>query len=179
MKKEIKLYNMILPPYLIMAVFPPFLAISAVGNFIIDSVILLIISAIIFKKLNGRFYIKNVFKVWGLGFAADFIGVIYLFIGGQLGYSYINSGNSAETFLYKIFNGMNSVTNHSYEITPYTTSFLISGIFIAAICVFIFDYFIVFRKSGLTKKQKLISSLAYAVFTAPYTFLLPYNLFYP
>lgn len=178
MKKEYKLYNMILPPYLIMALSPPLLALSAVGNFIIDSIVLLIISAVVSKKINGKFYIKNVFKVWGFGFAADFVGVIYLFIGGEFGYNYFNSGNSKGTFLYNIFDGMNSITNHSYEITPYTTGFLISGIIIAAVCVFIFDYFIALRKSGLTKKQRLISSVAYAVFTAPYTFLLPYDLFY-
>lgn len=179
MKKDHKLYNMILPPYLIMALFPPLLALSAVGNYIIDSIVLLIISAIVFKRLDGKFYLRNIFKVWGLGFAADFVGVIYLFIGGELGYNYINySGKPAGTFLYNIFDGMNSVTNHSYEIAPYTTGFLISGIIISAACVFVLDYFIALRKSGLTKKQRLISAAAYAVFTAPYTFLLPYNLFY-
>ena len=178
MKKDYRLYNMILPPYLIMAFSPIFLAISAVGNFIIDSVVLLIISAFVFRKLDSSFYVKNIFKVWGLGFAADFVGVIYLFIGGQLGYDYINSGVPAGTFLFNIFDGMNSVSNHSDVITPYTIGFLISGIIISAICVFVFDFFIAFRKSGLTKKQRLISSAAYAVFTAPYTFLLPYDLFY-
>lgn len=178
MKKDYRLYNMILPPYLIMAFSPIFLAISAVGNFIIDSVVLLIISAFVFRKLDSSFYVKNIFKVWGLGFAADFVGVIYLFIGGELGYFFINSGLPAEPLLFNIFNGMNSVTNHSNEITPFTIGFLISGIIISAICVFVFDFFIAFRKSGLTKKQRLVSSVAYAVCTAPYTFLLPYNFFY-
>lgn len=182
MKKDYKLYNMILPPFMLMFLAPPLLAITLAGNFIIDSVVLLAVSLIVFRKIDWKFYGKTIFKVWGLGFAADIIGVIFLNILGGIGYFYVNTNYGDKSFPYSLFDGMNSVVNHSYEVTPYTIAILISGIVIAAVAIFIFDYFISFRKAtavfGFTRKQRVIASLAFAVATAPYTFLLPYELFY-
>ncbi len=179
MKKNIKLYNMILPPYMLMTFLPSLAIISLAGNFIIDSIVLLIISLIIFKQINKDFYKKRILKVWLLGFAGDFVGVLYLFIGSQIGYNYINSNIYAPNDLtYSIMDSLNNVTNHPDSVSFYSICFLASAIFISSIAIFLFDYFIAFRKSEMTKTQKLLSSLAFAIFTAPYTFLLPNSLFY-
>lgn len=179
MKKNIRLYNMILPPYMLMAFVPSIAVFSLVGNFIIDSLVLLIISIIIFKKIDKDFYIKSIWRVWLLGFAGDFVGVIYLFIGSEIGYTYIHTNRYAPNDLvYSIMDSMNNVTNHPSEVTFYSICFLVSAIFISVIAIFFFDYFIAFRKNTMTKKQKLLSALSFAVFTAPYTFLLPNELFY-
>ena len=50
MKKDVKLYNMILPPFMLFFFVPALWIVSALGNFIIDSIVLLIIS--IFKSKN-------------------------------------------------------------------------------------------------------------------------------
>ena len=179
MKKDIKLYNMILPPYMLMTFVPAIAIFSIVGNFVIDSLVLLIISFIIFKKINKDFYKKRILKVWSLGFAGDFVGVLYLFIGSEIGYNYINSNIYAPNDLtYSIMDSLNNVTNHPDSVSFYSICFLASAIFISSIAIFLFDYFIAFRKSEMTKKQRLLSSLAFAVFTAPYTFLLPNSLFH-
>ena len=39
----------------------------------------LIIILFVFKKLDFKFYIRKIFAVYGLGFAADLVGIIYLF----------------------------------------------------------------------------------------------------
>ena len=44
---------------------------------------------------------------------------------------------------------------------------------ISAILIFVFDYFISFKK--FDKKNRLKLSIIYAVVTAPYTFLIPMN----
>ena len=44
MKKDVKLYNMILPPFMLFFFVPILWIVSALGNFIIDSIVLLIIS---------------------------------------------------------------------------------------------------------------------------------------
>lgn len=178
MKKNIRLYNMILPPYLLMVFVPWLAAICLIGNFIIDSFILLIISLFIFKKVNGKFYKQNILKVWLLGFAGDFVGILFLFIGSHIGYFYVISHRKGNGLLYQIMEGLNNVTNHLNDLNTYSYVFLAIGIFVAAIAIFLFDYFIAFRKTELTKKQKLFSSLAFAVFTAPYTFLIPNSVFY-
>ena len=178
MKKNTRLYNMILPPYLLM-VFVPWLAVlSLVGNFIIDSIVLIIISFVVFKKFSKDFYKQIVWKVWILGFLADFVGAIYLFLGSAIGYAYINKVEETNTFIYNLMDGMNNVTNHSGIVTIYSVCFMWSAIVIAAIAIFIFDYFFVFKKVDMTKKQRVLSALSFAVFTAPYTFLLPEHLFY-
>lgn len=182
MKKDYKLYNMILPPFMLMFMAPLLLAITLAGNFIIDSIVLLAVSLFVFKKIDWKFYGKTIFKVWGLGFAGDIVGVIFLNILGQIGYFYINTNHTDKSFPYSLFNSMNNVLNHSYEVTPYTTGILISGIVVAAVSIFMFNYFISFRRAtsvyGFTRTQRALASLAFAVVTAPYTFLLPYEMFY-
>ena len=178
MKKEIKLYNMILPPYLLMVFVPWLAAISIIGNFVIDSVVLCVISLIIYKRLDKKFYLSGIWKVWLWGFAGDFVGVMWLFIGSQIGYIYINTKTHDNGFWYQMMNAMNNVTNHSEVVNRYSYIFIATAILISAIAIFIFDYFISFRKTELSKKQKILSALSFAVFTAPYTFLLPNSLFY-
>lgn len=176
MKKDIKLYNMILPPFLLLTFIPWLAALSLIGNFIIDSLVLLLISVIIFKRVDGNLYIKSIWKVWAFGFLSDFIGVIYLLI------SIIASDASykgEDSLLDAISSGMYYAFNHGdsfYNIWSFI--YMLSGIIIAAIAIFVFDYFISLKNVGLSKKQRLLSALSFAVFTAPYTFLLPNSLFY-
>lgn len=178
-KGEVRLYNMILPPFMLMMVSPFFWLISLAGNFIIDSVMVIIISLIIFRKISGEFYKKSILKVWLLGFASDFIGVKYLFFIGQVGYlSDAYDYQKEDNIIRKYLVGANMAVNHSDTSSFWAVVFLVSGILVASICIFIFNYFISLRKTDLTKKQKLFSSIMLAVCTAPYTLLLPAELFY-
>ena len=63
-KDEVRLYNMIVPPFILIMISPLLWFISLAGNFIIDSAIILIISLIIFRKISGEFYKKSILKVW-------------------------------------------------------------------------------------------------------------------
>lgn len=147
MKKN-KLYNMIFPvyPMFISMFFPPLIFLILGGNFIIDSLLMLIISKICFKKISGMFYVKHIFAAWGLGFAADIIGAVVCF-------SMLFSGIVLETSV-------------------------IIGFLIAVLFIFVLDFFITFNPAlhkayRLDFTQRLLSSLAFAVFTAPITFFLP------
>lgn len=145
MKKDYKLYNFILPPFILIGFSPWFLGLSLVGNFLIDSAVLSIIMLVVFKKFDKSFYIKKIFWLWLLGFSADIIGLFYIFTVSSVG------------------------GNISYNNLP----MIISGIIIAGGFIFLLDY-LVFRKSDMTKKQALLSALTFAVLTAPYTFMLRY-----
>lgn len=173
-KHDIRMYNMILPPFLLFAL-PMMWPITLIGNFIIDSLVLIVILLIVFKKVSGKQYGKTIWKVWLLGFAADFIGIIPLVVLWlTLDPIWFSESAQAQGVLYAISSGMYMAINHSdcfYNIWGFL--YVFGGILIAAVAIFLFDYFIALRKCGFTKRQKLFASLAFAVFTAPYTLMLP------
>lgn len=169
---------MILPPFILITFIPWFAFLSLIGNFIIDSLVLLIISFVVFKKMDWTFYSKTIFKVWLLGFVSDFIGVIFLLIAYFIArpkeyYQGVDIG-----VLKEISNGFWLAMNGGSALeSMWSFLYILSGIIVAAIAIFIFDYFISFRKSSMTKRQKMVSAFIYAIFTAPYTFFLPESLF--
>ena len=61
--------------------------------------------------------------------------------------------------------------------TASTEFCLLSAVFCLAVFYFVFNYRVSFNNKGLSKKQKIIASLTMAIITAPYTFLLPKELF--
>ncbi|HJI86901.1 MAG TPA: hypothetical protein OIM33_06765 [Ruminococcus bromii] len=79
----------------------------------------------------------------------------------------------------QILSGIYLATNHSCYDSIYGVLFIVSGILFSSIFIFAFNYRVSFNNKGLSKKQKIIASLTMAIVTAPYTFLLPKELFYP
>ena len=179
MKRETKLHNILFPPYMLVTIMPVISIIFMGLNFIIDSLVLLVISKYIYKKVNFVFYKKSIWKIWGFGYIGDIIGALFLFIGSEFSYSYVVSHiNDKNSIAYAVFSGVNNITNHPSELNIYSYIYIAMAIVISSVAIFWFDYFIAFRKTDLNKKQRCLSSLAFAVITAPYTFLLPSSLFY-
>ena len=158
---------------MLIALVPWLALIALVGNYLIDSAVVLVISLIVFKKIDRKFYKDHVWKVWGFGFLGDLCGVAFLFIGFIIGnHAFENSG-----LWYRILHawlGASYLDGHDV----YSYVFAAIAIIISAVAIYRFDRFIVFKNADMTEKQKTLSALALAVVTAPYTFLLPYNLFY-
>ena len=146
MKKDYKLYNFILPPFLVIGFTPWFFGLSLVGNFIIDSAVYIAILFAVYKRFDSSLYLKKIFILWGLGFLADLIGLFCWFVSEIL---------------------------VIYPTHPIETA--IAGIIIASGSIFLLDYFIVFKRLDMTKKQAIISALSFAILTAPYTFLLRFT----
>lgn len=176
MKKDVKLYNMILPPFMLFFFVPTLWIVSALGNFIIDSIVLLIISIFIYKKFTWQLYKKSIIpsiSVW-ISFwffrCAVSNGNIYWIRCGILRGQRIGK---------QILSGIYLATNHSCYDSIYGVLFIVSGILFSSIFIFAFNYRVSFNNKGLSKKQKIIASLTMAIITAPYTFLLPKELFYP
>ena len=174
-KKDFKLYNMILPPFMLFAFVPMLWLISLIGNFIIDSIVLILLVLIFYKRMNWQFYKNLILKIWVLGFVADILGVVYLLsvsLGANAEYSESNDLGK------QILSGIYLATNQSHFDSFWGVMFILSGIFVSSAFIFIFNYFIVFQNTDMIKKQKLLFALCLAILTAPYTFLLPWNLFY-
>ena len=156
--KSIKLYNIIFPVYMLWLV-PPFIFISSILNFIIDSIVVLITEKCL--KIEDLFskYKKVILKVWGFGFLADFIGAFFLFAMSGL------------------FESLDIPIKFNIDYNPFGNiyAFIITviGILISGILIFIFNKKICFKKIDITEKQRFVLSLVMAILTAPYLFLLP------
>lgn len=177
MKKlnDIKLYNMIFPIFMLFAFFPIMWLFSIVGNFIIDSIVLLIITLAIYKKINFKVYANTIVSVWLIGFFSDLMGAIYLTVMSvSLDANYYDGNDLGK----QILSGIYLATNHSPFDSVWGVVFISSGILLSAICIFMFNYFISFSKTNFTNKCKICASITLAIVTAPYTFLLPKELFY-
>lgn len=167
MKKEIKLYNIIFPIWMLVLLPPMWIAILP-ANFIIDSIVLLIALKFIIKNTDIRKnYKKTVFKVWILGFAADLAGTLTLFVV-ETGFS--NMGN-------KVINQLEAIYWNPLD-NPYAFIYICFAIVISAILIFIFNYKISFKNVDLNKIEKIKVSLTLAILTAPYTFLIPTEMVY-
>lgn len=147
MKKDVTLYNVIFPFWMLLLI-PQVWLIVLPGNFLIDSLVL-IISMFALKMDNKKqFYIKNIFKIFGFGLLADIIGSAFMLAMVSL--------------------ELSSMGDEWYLTVP--------AIIISAVAIFALNYYVSFRKCE--KQIKLKLSLIFAIVTAPYTFLIPTSWMY-
>ncbi len=148
MKKEVKLYNALFPLWMLL-LFPQIWYIVLPGNFIIDSLVLLV-SMLVFKVENKtKCYTSSILKIFGFGILSDVVGSAYMLtmtVVFQLG----RMGDE-----------------------PYLT---VPALIISAILIFVLNYFITFKKYD--QKLRFKMSLIFAIVTAPYTFLVPSSWLY-
>ena len=141
MEKEIRLYNVIFPVWMLL-LFPQTWLLVLPGNFLVDSLVLLL--AMIFLKMENKkqIYQSKILPVWLFGLLADMVGTAFLLLTILLG---------------------NNAGDAWYWILP--------AVVLSAVCIFLLDYFVTFRK--IETKERRLLALAFAVFTAPYTFFIP------
>ena len=162
---------MVFPLFIFKAFNPLWFAIVLVGNFAIDTIVLLGISAIVLKRVDFDFYKKTIFKVWRYGLLADLMGVGHICAFGEIADLMIPDKDSG--FIYTLLRGIAEGGDYGNVFySPVSICLVISGIIVSGIAIFVFDYFRSFRKTDFTKKQKIIASLILAITTMPYTFLL-------
>ena len=147
-KEAVKLYNVLFPFWMLM-LFPQVWLVVLPGNFIIDSVVLIISMLVLRISEKKLFYKRHILKIYGFGMLSDIIGSAYMFL------------------LLTVF----EVGRMGDEI--YLT---IPALIISAVLIFVFNYFITFKNTERALRIKL--SLIFAVVTAPYTFLIPSNWLY-
>ena len=147
-KNDVKLYNVLFPFWMIL-LFPQIWLIILPGNFIIDSIVL-IISMIVLKISDKKqWYKRYIIKIYLFGMLSDIIGAGYMLL------------------LMTVFN-VGRMGDELYLTAP--------AVVISSALIFIFNYFITFKKTD--KLLRLKSSLIFALVTAPYTFLIPSSWLY-
>lgn len=148
MKKEIKLYNVLFPFWMLL-LFPQVWLIVLSGNFIIDSLVLLVSMYLIKIKDKKIFYKSNILKIFGFGMLSDILGSAYM-------------------LLMMVWVQIGGMGDDLYLTLP--------ALVISAALIFVFNYFITLRKYDIKMRLKL--ALTFAVITAPYTFLIPSSWLY-
>lgn len=146
--KNIKLYNVLFPFWMLL-LFPQMWLIVLPGNFVIDSLVL-ILSMVALKVVNKKeFYKRHILKIYGFGLLSDILGAAYMFL---LVWAFEVGIMGDE---------------------PYLT---VPALMISAVLIFVFNYFITFR--NVDQKTRVTLSLVFAIVTAPYTFLVPSSWLY-
>ena len=144
---DVKLYNILFPFWMLMLL-PPLWLIILPGNFLIDSLVLIV--SMYLLKLAGK---KQLYKRWILpifcfGLLSDMIGSAYMIL----------------MLVWDL-----SSTAEEWHLT-------LPALILAGISIFLLNYFITFRKTDRPVRLKL--ALTFAIVTAPYTFMVPSSWLY-
>lgn len=164
-KQSVTLYNILFPIWMLVWIPSPLWLLLIPLNFIIDYLVL-------YKSLPADvqrkpFCNSHAWKICAAGFAADFIGSLFLFAAFM-----ITSSHKPDSL---------QVISHGLGLNPFenAAAFLIVvvAILLAAYCIYRFDRYIL-KRAGLPEGQSKTSALWLAVVTAPYLFLLPSEILY-
>lgn len=144
----VKLYNAYFP-FWILLLFPQVWLIVLPGNFIIDSLVL-IVSLLILKVADKKqWYKQYILKIYAFGMLSDIAGGAFLLLiicGFRLG----------------------TMGDELYLTVP--------ALMVSAVLIFVLNYFITFKAIDKPLRRKF--SLIFAIVTAPYTFLIPSSWLY-
>ncbi len=146
-RKNNYLYNVMFPVWMLM-LFPIAWLVVIPSNFIIDSLVFIISMYVLKMDNKKQLYKKNILKIFAFGFLADIIGSLLLLLAAFLNIS---------------------VMGDEWYLT-------IPALFISSGLIFVFNYFVTFKKLDIKNRLKL--SLIIAIITAPYTFLIPTSWIY-
>lgn len=141
--KDVKLYNVLFPAWFLMLI-PITWLIVLPGNFLIDSLVLVIFMRCVKMQERKAFYKKHILKIFCFGLLADVVGSGWMFV-------------TAYVFEWGVYGDELYLT--------------IPAVLISAVCIFLLNYFVTFRKEETVIRRKL--ALTYAIATAPYTMMIP------
>ena len=168
MKSDNKVYNLLLPIWLLIF-FPSWLWLLLIPpNYLIDRIVLMWSLGDMPEK--GLFCRNHNWKICLAGFASDYAGAILLFALNQLMFGMNDDVNS---FISKAADGL--------MLNPFSNVLslviVIAAIVLSAVCIYKLDKSIL-TKAGLDIDQAKKSAIRLAIITAPYVYLIPSEWFY-
>ena len=147
-REDVKLYNILFPLWMLI-LFPAAWLVILPGNFIIDSLVLLISMAALKIAEKKLWYKKYILKIYAFGMLSDVVGSLFLMLTALV----LELGSTGDEL--------------------YLT---IPALLISSGLIFVLNYFVTFRK--LEQPTRLKMALIFAIATAPYTFLVPLSWIY-
>ncbi len=172
MKKQVRLYNVLFPIW-ILWLFPQILVFVVPGNLLIDCLVLFLTLLALKHAQKGAVMKKLWWKFWLLGFAADLIGTVWMLLSILPVYlaNWDRVGPSPclewweDTML-----GVHMFRPWSH---PLTLCWTLAGIAIAGVCIYFFDRRAMRSCTLLTDREKHLIALTMAIVTAPWLFFMP------
>ena len=146
-KNNVKLYNVIFPIWLLWLL-PITWIVILPANFIID-LIVIVLTLKCLKVENIKNHAKSIiFKVWIVGFIADFIGTGVMLISNVIDFDY-----STGTGKWWYENITNAVSYNPFG-SAYALLWVTLSVAVTALLIYLFNYNLVLRKSRLDNGQK-------------------------
>lgn len=175
MKKNTKLYNMIMPIWM-MFIFPFVWVVILPLNYIIDSLVFLITMKVLKLEHKKAMYKLSILKIWIFGFISDFIGATILFVPIIVNDVFNLDAGHKSGLIYSIVDKLMQVTVNPFD-NIYAFILVTIAVLIAAVFIYVFNYKFSLKKAfengyiDDVKRRKI--ALSMAIFTAPYLFYLP------
>lgn len=150
-KEDIRLYNVLFPIWFFYF-FPNVWLLILPVNFLVDSLVLYFSAR--HQGIGERLPLwkMHILPIWGIGFLSDLIGAGLIFLIYMV---------TAELPLFNPF------------LFPGTTLISLPGVILAGVLIYWLNRKLTFRKSGLDPAAIHKLCLHLAIFTAPYTMLIP------
>nr|WP_276926522.1 hypothetical protein [Faecalibaculum rodentium] len=150
----VKAYNLIFPVYMIMLLSPVLWVFMIIGNFLVDSLVLLATIAILGSINSLRIWKSSIFRIVCFGFLSDLAGSLL---------------NAILAFIV--------LSDFYVGITPYSwpgcALLALPAILTAAILIYILNSRFSFRKTSLDTSERRKTALALAIITAPWVMMIP------
>lgn len=154
MKREIRLYNMMFPIWLLW-MFPPAWLVILPGNLLFDGLVLFLSLTVLHRADRKSRMRSLLLPFWGCGFMADFAGVAWMEVG----------------HLVSDLSGAWTIYNTSH---PAALAWTLSAVAVSSVCIYAMDRAILKGElSPLPDRDQYRIALAMAVVTAPWTFFIP------
>jgi len=161
MKRPVRLYNVLLPIWLLFLL-PTVWLVVLPGNLIIDCAVVFL-TLLALKHTQKKAVLRHAWwRVWLLGFAADFVGALLL-IPSMI----------ALDFLPEPWNGW--LEPVMYDPTQSWLAFVVTliAVAVAGVCIYFFDRRALRSCPALNDRQRHVVALTLAIVTAPWTFFIP------
>ncbi|WP_300384607.1 hypothetical protein [Clostridium sp.] len=165
-KKSIKIYNVVFPIWLLW-LFPLTWIVVLPGNFIIDSLVVLITLKLLNISNIKNVYKKTIIKVWLFGFLSDFIGTAIMLMPELI------ESKAPVAYREWWYKNLTSAVSYNPFKSGYAVAWILMAMIITSFFIYLFNYKISFKKLDMEEKTKKKLALSLAIFTAPYLFLLP------
>ena len=165
-RSEIRLYNMIIPVWLLwmfLPLFPWVLPVTLLGNLLIDTAVLFCTLLALGRRDKRRVMKRMWWRIWLRGFAGDAAGVGWLLLG-------------AFSAVWIPDSGWAEAVNHvMYDPLGHPAAFLwtLVGVVLSGVCIYAMDRVTLEWEGDLTDREARTAALTLAIVTAPWTFFIP------
>lgn len=168
MKRETRLYNILLPIWLLIFL-PSWLWLILIpGNLAVDCLVTFLTLCALKHGSKGAVLGKTWWRFWLLGFLADAIGAAWMFLGWLGGGALANGSGPLAQWGLAV-----SHVGHDAFLNPWAFLWTLAGVALAGVCIYFFDKLAMKNVDALDKRQKHIVALTMAIATAPWLYFIP------